>query len=377
MTDNSIRLLLRTALIFTLTGLSQTVMAHHPILAKFDDQQSVNLSGQVTAVDWFAPHAHIYMNVEQDNGPPVNWAIELENPVTLEWSGWGPETLSPGARITVSGLAARNGSNQAWAENVTMANGRAVFNVPSDLLQQKLAGRPAGPTPRWPDGQPRLGPSPGQTGYWTAPDKSSLLEDGANANLDEHGMLENLDDAASVAPFQDWARDLYVLRQSTHGKDDPLFLYCIPPGGPRQFQVPFGVQFVEERARDRIFILMGGGNGNWRMLFTDGRDQVSQISGNDDNPLFYGRSTASWDGDTLVVNSTGYSEGFWFSNGGLPHTDMLNLEERFTRTDLNTLSYQVTVNDPGAYTRPWTSSTTLQWMPGEELPESYCQDNRQ
>ena len=60
----------------------------------------------------------------------------------------------------------------------------------------------------------------------------------------------------------------------------------------------------------------------------------------------------------------------------LPHTSLLSLTERFTRRDLNTLHYEVTVNDPGAYTRPWTSSWDLQWVPGEELFESYCQDNR-
>ncbi|HEX5421369.1 MAG TPA: hypothetical protein VFY39_15355, partial [Gammaproteobacteria bacterium] len=70
------------------------------------------------------------------------------------------------------------------------------------------------------------------------------------------------------------------------------------------------------------------------------------------------------------------NDTFWFSNGGLPHTDQLQLVERISRPDLNTLQYQVTVNDSGAYTRPWTSTWTLQWMPGEELPPAYCQDNR-
>jgi hypothetical protein len=113
------------------------------------------------------------------------------------------------------------------------------------------------------------------------------------------------------------------------------------------------------------------------MLYTDDRTEVSQVTGNDDNPLFYGRSLAKWEGDTLVVNVTGFNEGFWFSNGGLPHTRLLQLTERFTRKDKGTLHYEVTVNDPGAYTRPWTSSWDLHWVAGKELPEYYCQDNRQ
>jgi hypothetical protein len=82
-----------------------------------------------------------------------------------------------------------------------------------------------------------------------------------------------------------------------------------------------------------------------------------------------------WEGDTLVVESTNFNEKFWFSNGGLPHTQQLRLVERFTRTDMETLRYEVTVDDPGAYTRPWSASWTLQWVP-DELPVYYCQDNR-
>jgi hypothetical protein len=377
MSHKLVRSCIRISRLIVLSGFINPVFAHHPILAKFDGNQPLDLQGQVTAVDWSSPHAHIYFNVAQNGTAPVNWAVELADPTELEWSGWSSDTVHTGDTIRVTGPGARNGSHQVWGEIVSGAGNEVLFAVPDDLMARRLANRPAGATPLWPDGQPRLGPPPGQTGYWTAPGKHSLLEDGVAVAMDEHGMLANLSDSSKVAPFQDWAHDLYVLRQQNHGADDPLFLYCIPPGGPRQFQVPFGVQFIEERSRNRIFMLMSGGNGNWRLIYTDGREEVTQVSGNDDNPLFYGRSSALWEGNTLVVNTTGFNEGFWFSNGGLPHTRLLSLTEKFTRQDLNTLHYEVTVNDPGAYTRPWTSSWDLQWMPGEELPESYCQDNRQ
>ena len=73
-----------------------------------------------------------------------------------------------------------------------------------------------------------------------------------------------------------------------------------------------------------------------------------------------------WEGDTLVVDTRGFNEDFWFTNGGLPHTDQLRLVERFSRTDFDTLKYDVTIEDPGAYTRPWSSSSTLRWVAGEE-----------
>lgn len=354
---------------------SSATFAHHPVGAKFNEAEVVTLSGRVTAIDWANPHVHIFFNVPAEGGGLVNWAAELASTPELEWSGWRPENLAVGDTISVTGPVARNGSHQLWGNSV-QHDGKPIFTVASDVFEQR-AKPVSGPTPRWPDNQPRLGPPVGETGYWALPGKTSLIEDGVDISVDANGLLGNIADAAKVAPFQDWARDLYTLRQRNWLKDDPAFLNCIPPSGPRQFQLPFGFQFVEQRERGRIFMLLSGGNGNWRMIYTDGRSQVGQVTGNDDNPLFYGRSLAKWEGDTLVVNVTGFNEGFWFSNGGLPHTRQLQLTERFTRKDKGTLHYEVTVNDPGAYTRPWTSSWDLHWVAGEELPEFYCQDNRQ
>jgi hypothetical protein len=154
-----------------------------------------------------------------------------------------------------------------------------------------------------------------------------------------------------------------------------MFLECYPPGAVRQFQQPFGVQFIEDKPFQRIFVMNGGGNHDWRFIYTDGREQKGASRGNSDNPLFYGNAVGKWQGDTLVVDTRGLNEKFWFSNGGLPHTDRLHLIERFTRTDANTLKYEVTIDDPGAYTRTWIAEWTLQWVP-EDLPTYYCQDNR-
>jgi hypothetical protein len=123
--------------------------------------------------------------------------------------------------------------------------------------------------------------------------------------------LRNLADADKVAPFQRWARDLYVLRQRNFLKDDPMFLYCKPPGGPRQYQLPYGLQFVEDRNFKRIFVLVGSGNRNFRVINTDGRPNEGQLRGDADNPLYYGRSVAKWEGDTFVVET--WFRRFWFS----------------------------------------------------------------
>jgi len=354
----------------------QPAVAHHPVAAKFDDSKQATLSGRITAVDWANPHVHVFFNVTGADGIETNWAVELASAVELAWSGWQASSLKAGDLISVSGPTARNGSHQVWGTRVQRSDGSDVFTVRDDVFASRATPL-RGPTPRWPDNQPRLGPPPGETGYWALPERTALVEDGVSVAMDADGLLADLGDAGKVAPLQPWARDLYVLRQRNFLKDDPQFLNCIPPAGPRQFQSPFGFQFVEERARGRIFLLHAGGNGNWRLLYADGRSSVGQVTGNDDNPLFFGRSLARWEGDTLVVQVSGFNEGFWFSNGGLPHTRLLTLTERFTRSDLGTLHYAVTVDDPGAYTRPWTSSWDLHWVAGQELPEYYCQDNRQ
>jgi len=202
------------------------------------------------------------------------------------------------------------------------------------------------------------------------------METGVNAQVDANGLLKNIADASKVAPFQTWARDLYVLRQRNFLKDDPMFVNCLPPGGPRQFQTRYGIQFLENRERQRIFVMMGGANRNWRLIYLDGRAQVGQRQGDDDNPLYFGRSVAKWEGDTLVVDTIGFNEKFWLSNGGLPHTQQLHLTERFSRPSFDTLKYEVTVDDPGAYTRKWSSGWTMSWVPNEDPPEYFCQDNR-
>jgi hypothetical protein len=94
----------------------------------------------------------------------------------------------------------------------------------------------------------------------------------------------------------------------------------------------------------------------------------------DPDPSYYGHSTGKWDGDTLVVDTVGFNEGFWFSRG-IPHTDLLHMTERFTRTDSNTTRYDVTIDDKGAYTAPWTAGFQLRWEPGTELFEYVCQEN--
>lgn len=372
------RKLSRSILIGTLgaglVSFAGSASAHHPILGKFDQDDSRTLEGIVTKVDWRNPHAHVFMNIVE-GGETVNWAIELESPAELQLSGWSRETLVPGEAIVVDGMLARNGSRQIWGSSVRRAvNGQQLFTLDPDLPRLPLVPRPA---PRWSDGRSALGATSGASdGYWGYPTTTVLVEDGVDVTMNRDGQLADLDDAGRVAPMQPWALAIYRHRQERFLQDDPMFLHCKPPGGPRQYQSRLGLQLIEDRERERIFVLLGSGNRNFRIIHLDDRDQVGQVGGDDDNPLYYGRSVGEWDGNTLVVSTVGFNEDFWFTNGGLPHTNRLSLTERFTRTDFDTLRYEVTIDDPGAYTRPWSASWELSWVGGEALPTHICQENR-
>jgi hypothetical protein len=353
---------------------NSALFGQHAVTSKFDDTKATTLTGRVTSVDWRNPQVHVFMNVTT-NRQTLNWAVELPGPTLLEMDGWNKETLRAGDQITVKGPRARDNSRQVWGDDVRFTNtGNLVFPPKAKAPAAPLSARP---TPRWPDGHPALGATPGSAdGFWTDPSETALIEDGVDVKMDQFGLLANLADAAKVAPMQPWALALYRYRQERQLRDDPMYINCKPPGGARQYQTRLGFQLLEDNARKRVFVLLGSGNRNFRIIYLDGRAQVGQQNGDDDNPLYYGRSAGRWEGNTLVVNTTGFNEDFWFTNGGLPHTSQLTMTERFTRTDFETLRYEVEVDDLGAYTRKWSASWTLKWNGGAELPSHFCQNNR-
>jgi hypothetical protein len=346
------------------------VLAHHELRAEFDEHKPVTLRGIVTRFDWNNPHALLYVDVRDNSGETVNWAVEWASPLDLRTAGWTRDALKVGDSVTIEGWLARDGSKLASGRTVVLGSGKKLSEAPDTEAAPSRAQ--AKPTPRWPDGHPRLGVVPGETGYWAHPSAASLVESTAgNIKMDSNGLLANPDDAGKVAPFQPWAKGLYEYRQHTLLKDDPM-LSCLPPSGPRMFQVAHGIQFLEQPDRKRVFVMSGGGNHNWRLINLDGR---ALPQSEDVTPTYWGYSSGHWEGDTLVVESDAFVERFWFSNGGLPHTEALRLTEKFSRPNFNTLRYEVQVNDPGTYTRPWSSAWTLSWVADQDLPEYFCQDN--
>jgi hypothetical protein len=211
------------------------------------------------------------------------------------------------------------------------------------------AAAPAGPAPRNEEGRAVLGgANPKDKGVW----------------LPVFGITDPILAAAQV-PFQPWAKAVYDDRQKHELEPHTR---CKPSGVARQFLTPYGVEFVDLPELRRLYIFDIGGPHTYRTVYMDGRTHPANLT-----PTYYGHSVGWWEGDTLNVDTLGYNENFWLDRRGLPHTDALHTLEKFTRVDAAAIRYEVTVNDPGAYTKAWTTTFNLRRESGTELFEYVCQ----
>jgi hypothetical protein len=166
-------------------------------------------------------------------------------------------------------------------------------------------------------------------------------------------------------PFQPWAKALFDDREKNELEPHAR---CKASGMTRQFLTPYGTEFVEVTDQQRIFIFDVGGPHTFRTIYMDGRSHPKDLT-----PTYYGHSIGKWEGDTLVVDSVGFNESFWWDRRGLPHTEQLHFVERFTRTDAQNMRYDFTVEDPGAYTKPYSGTMGIRASTGTELFEYICQ----
>jgi len=243
--------------------------------------------------------------------------------------------LAAGAIAQAPATAPAKSSSLTPVEATAPAGGSANPETPKARPRDTT---PHGPTPRRADGHPDL------SGVWSgggpvlAPGETIPLLPAAKAIMDQ--------------------------RQS---KDDPE-ANCLPTGIPRI--APYPWRIVQDSTH--IFFLFEGNIHSYRQIFMDGRKHPD-----DPDPTWYGHSIGSWDGDTLVVDTVGFNDKFWFDFRGHPHTEQLHTIERYTRKDLGTLENKVTIIDPGDYSKPFTLTFTARLRPKEELMEYICQENQQ
>jgi hypothetical protein len=222
-----------------------------------------------------------------------------------------------------------------------------------------------GPTPRMPDGKPDLsGTYRNVTRGANEPKEAMSLDEKPTATFRDigAGFTDGL-------PLRPWAKELLQKRMADNSKDNPD-VWCLPLGN-QQFNVHTFPRKVVQ-SRDLVLILYETHQGI-RQIFTDGRP----IPKDDPQPWFYGYSIGRWEGDTLVVETSGFRDGGWLDINGSPLTEQGRTIERIRRPNFGTIEIEQTIDDPKAYTRPFTTRLTWRLMPDTEIMEMICLENNQ
>jgi len=229
------------------------------------------------------------------------------------------------------------GLGQNKAEDKGKGGGGGLFGGPP---------APTGPAPKLADG---------------APDLSGVWRGGGGSDTDissPRGLKPG--DKVIMLP---WAEELMKTRMS---KEDPE-ANCLPSGIPRGSPYPWRIV----QTPTHYFYLFEGNIHSYRQIFMNAKHPE------DPDPTWFGHSIGHWEGNTLLVDTVGFNDKFWFDYKGHPHTEKLHTVERYTRTDLGHMDITVTIDDPGTYTQPFTTVGRATLMPGAELLEYICQENNQ
>ncbi len=222
---------------------------------------------------------------------------------------------------------------------------------------------PGGPTPRLPNGKPDF------TGMWL-PNSAGQGVSG-RFGVDPAARRQFDPDETPEAPpaFQDWARERIDAMTPTELELSKSSVNCMPRGVPAIWlQNPYGTMLVH---KEGVFAQLYEVLNNFRVIYTDGRPIPEYPE-----PLFHGNSTARWEGDTLVVESTDFDERTYILPNGWFHSDELKVTERYTRPSENYLIVEVTVDDPQVLTEPWQSAPRRWTLTDLPINEFYCTNNR-
>jgi hypothetical protein len=247
---------------------------------------------------------------------------------------------------------------------------------PTAGVPRTADGRPnlSAPAPRTPDGKPDL------SGVWENPGWRELAlvsgsVSGTGGSPGQPRVLSSgparfFDIGSGVQgglPFQPWAADLKKKRMADNNQDNPD-AHCLPMGNMQLHTHPEPRKIIQTPA---VIVILYEGNAGVRQIFTDGRP----LPGNDPQPWWFGYSTGKWDGDTLVVETSGFRDAGWLDVNGSPLTEAAKVTERFRRVNVGSLEVEITVDDRKAYTKPWTVTLSQRLMPDTELIEFVCAEN--
>jgi hypothetical protein len=216
--------------------------------------------------------------------------------------------------------------------------------------------------PRTPDGKPNLA-APAPRTADGKPDLSGIWKGTGTGGYDR-----NIARDLTPKDIQPWAEALYQQRVRNMGKDAPRAT-CLPDPFPYYHIVDL-TRIIQTPGLIAV-LYQGSTNSIYRTIFTDGRQLPK-----DPNPTWLGYSVGHWEGDTLVVDSAGFNNKSWLDVEGHPQTEALRITERFQRRDFGHMDLMLTIDDPGAFTRPFSFKIDKTFAADTELLETVCENDR-
>jgi hypothetical protein len=221
------------------------------------------------------------------------------------------------------------------------------------------------PTPRTREGKPDF------SGMWFSNVPSVAFCRTDDCIMEERMASEQINIGRNLPdglPYTEWSREVMLERGRDGGRYDP-HTYCMPPNYPRAWTLP---QYQKIVQTPELIVMLHEFNGAYRQVFVDGRELED-----DPNPTWNGHSTAHWEGDTLVIETNGIRDDMWLDIQGSPVTESALVTEKLTRPSFGILQIELTVNDPKAYTEPWTVTLEHLIQVDTAMLEEICMDYEQ
>lgn len=257
-------------------------------------------------------------------------------------------------------------------------------NYPTDGVPRKADGKVnmSGPTPRLQDGKPDF------SGIWTTAEPRHTAEGLSDPQLkpgprrasdyDTPGdqtaitasrQMANIGvDIPGGLPYQPWLAAVVKKRTARQAIDDP-HIRCLPDNFLRAYGLPHLLKFVHKPG---LLVVLNEMNAGYRQVFTDARPLPK-----DPQPAWQGYSSARWSGDTLVIDTIGLRDDTWIDWNGSVLTESAKVREEMQRPDFGHLKIQVTVDDPKAYTKPWSVTLVERIVVDTDLIDEVCLENEQ
>jgi hypothetical protein len=267
----------------------------------------------------------------------------------------------------------RNCSTCVAAVVIVLGSSLASTPLAAQWLNYPTAGVPrkadgtvdmTAPTPRMPNGRPDL------SGIWISdrtPEGEETPSDGLS--LPSSRQMANIGiDLEGGLPYQAWLRPIVEERTANQAIDDP-HIRCLPDHFLRAYGLPHMLKFVHTPG---LLVVLNEMNAGYRQVFTDGRSLPE-----DPTPSWQGYSSATWSGDTLVIDTIGVRDDTWIDWNGSILTEAARVREEIRRLDFGHLEVRVTVDDPRAYTEPWTVTLRQRIVVDAELIDEICLENEQ